>query len=336
MKRNLTICLLILCYCQISYAQMGIGTITPDSSAVLDVFSNNKGFLPPRITLTAAYSPDPVHNPATGLLIYNTATAGIDSNKVNPGYYYWNGVRWYPLSQKGNAAGDMLYWNGNRWVSIPAGVTGSVLTMCNGVPRWGNCNDTITIANGPSSGQSIYITYNNMDPGWANGNVYTNQNVYKEVAIATSVNGSATITSRGLISFNLTAIPAGAEIVSAKLSLYGLSSCNTIPQGNQGSNEIYIQRITDNWNQTTVTWNTQPATTTEGQIELPPTTSTFNYDVTGIDVTNLVRAMRTLTPDKTAGFCLRLKTETIWRSVVFSSNRNEDATKRPKLEIIYR
>ena len=51
-----------------------------DLSAQLEVKSTNKGFLPPRIASTAS-----ITSPATGLLIYNTA-----SNE----YQYYNGSAW--------------------------------------------------------------------------------------------------------------------------------------------------------------------------------------------------------------------------------------------------
>jgi hypothetical protein len=72
------------------YAQTGIGTTTPDASAKLDVSASDKGFLPPRIALTAANVASPVTSPANGLMVFNTATAGSGSNQVVPGYYYWN------------------------------------------------------------------------------------------------------------------------------------------------------------------------------------------------------------------------------------------------------
>jgi hypothetical protein len=72
------------------FAQTGIGTTTPEASAKLDVTSSNKGFLPPRISLTAINVSSPVTSPANGLLVFNTATAGSGSNQVVPGYYYWN------------------------------------------------------------------------------------------------------------------------------------------------------------------------------------------------------------------------------------------------------
>ena len=118
-------------------AQLGVGTNTPDSSAMLDVFSNSKGFLPPRIALTAINLTDPIANPAVGLLIYNTATSGADSVKVLPGYYYWDGTKWFAISKKGEARGEMLFWTGEKWTTIPVGAEGSVLTLCKGIPKWG-------------------------------------------------------------------------------------------------------------------------------------------------------------------------------------------------------
>lgn len=67
---------------------VGIGTVTPDPSAILDVKSENKGILGPRISLTSAtmqLGPDPN---AEGLLVYNTG------NVLDPGYYFWNGSEW--------------------------------------------------------------------------------------------------------------------------------------------------------------------------------------------------------------------------------------------------
>lgn len=79
-------------------AQTGIGTTTPNASAKLDVYSTNKGFLPPRITLTGASDVSTIATPVAGLLIYNTATAGTAPNNVVPGYYYWNGTAWTQIS----------------------------------------------------------------------------------------------------------------------------------------------------------------------------------------------------------------------------------------------
>jgi len=74
-----------------SFAQqnVGIGSNTPDASAQLEVASANKGFLLPRIALTGTADVTTIAAPATGLLIYNTATAGTAPSNVFPGFYYY-------------------------------------------------------------------------------------------------------------------------------------------------------------------------------------------------------------------------------------------------------
>lgn len=80
-------------------AQTGIGTTTPDASAKLDVSANNKGFLPPRVTLTSTTDNSTITNPATGLLVYNTGNnAGLAA-----GYYFWNGGTWATIATAGGS-----------------------------------------------------------------------------------------------------------------------------------------------------------------------------------------------------------------------------------------
>ncbi len=88
----------IIVFINTSTAQTGIGTTTPNASAKLEVAATNKGFLPPRIVLTSATDGTTIPSPATGLLIYNTATAGSAPNNVVPGYYYWNGTSWIQIA----------------------------------------------------------------------------------------------------------------------------------------------------------------------------------------------------------------------------------------------
>lgn len=75
-------------------AQVGIGTNTPNSSAILEISSSSKGFLPPRVALSSINDASTISSPATGLLVINTATAGTAPNNVFPGYYYFDGTKW--------------------------------------------------------------------------------------------------------------------------------------------------------------------------------------------------------------------------------------------------
>jgi len=74
-----------------SYSQVGIGTLTPNQSAQLDVVSNNKGILIPRVGLTNSVDASTIQNGnVNSLLVFNTNT----QNDVTPGYYYWYNDRW--------------------------------------------------------------------------------------------------------------------------------------------------------------------------------------------------------------------------------------------------
>lgn len=81
------------------YAQTGIGTTTPDASAKLDVSSTNKGFLPPRVTLTSGTDNTTIPSPAIGLLAYNTG----NNLGLAAGYYFWNGGAWATIATAGGS-----------------------------------------------------------------------------------------------------------------------------------------------------------------------------------------------------------------------------------------
>jgi len=80
------------------FAQVGIGTTSPDASSMLDITSSNSGVLLPRIALTGTGDTTTIVSPVTSLMIYNTATAGTAPNNVAPGFYFWNGTEWVPFT----------------------------------------------------------------------------------------------------------------------------------------------------------------------------------------------------------------------------------------------
>jgi hypothetical protein len=82
---------------------VGIGTSTPDASAILDLKSDNQGILIPRITLTDLDNSSPVSNPAIGLMIYNTG------GSIENGFYYWNGSEWRLIGQEGGGSISECY-----------------------------------------------------------------------------------------------------------------------------------------------------------------------------------------------------------------------------------
>lgn len=62
---------------------VGIGTNTPNSSAILDVnvdglpSGSKKGFLGPKVALDSYTDQMTISSPATGLLVYNLGTGGL-------------------------------------------------------------------------------------------------------------------------------------------------------------------------------------------------------------------------------------------------------------------
>ena len=68
----------------------GLGTVTPATSALLDMSSTTQGLLAPRMTKVQR---DAIASPATGLLIFQTNST--------PGFYYYNGSSWTAISTKG-------------------------------------------------------------------------------------------------------------------------------------------------------------------------------------------------------------------------------------------
>lgn len=73
-----------------SFSQnVGIGTNSPNTSAMLDVNSSNKGFLPPRMTQTQRNN---ISNPAQGLMIYCTNCGTNGQAQV------FDGTTWVALS----------------------------------------------------------------------------------------------------------------------------------------------------------------------------------------------------------------------------------------------
>jgi hypothetical protein len=85
-----------------SFAQTGIGTTTPNASAKLEVYATNKGFLPPRVTLTSTTDATTIASPVEGLLVYNLGSIGLQA-----GYYFWNGANWATIAT-GSIAGNAV------------------------------------------------------------------------------------------------------------------------------------------------------------------------------------------------------------------------------------
>tara|TARA_B100001093_G_scaffold518519_1_gene603656 strand:+ start:2758 stop:3162 length:405 start_codon:yes stop_codon:yes gene_type:complete len=75
-------------------AQIGINTSTPDANTALDIVSDDKGILIPRVELNDLNTASPLGLPVTdGVMIYS------ESGTVSDGFYYWEGNEWNPIGR---------------------------------------------------------------------------------------------------------------------------------------------------------------------------------------------------------------------------------------------
>lgn len=81
-------------------AQVGIGTISPESSAILDISSTSQGVLVPRMTTTQRNA---IASPAQGLLVFDTDLGS---------FYYHDGSAWVEVGSAAVAekANDYTGW----------------------------------------------------------------------------------------------------------------------------------------------------------------------------------------------------------------------------------
>ena len=192
--RKVVFILLISCAIVKASAQTGIGTTTPDASAKLEVSATNKGFLPPRVALTATNAASPITSPANGLMVFNTATAGTSPFQVVPGYYYWDGIglKWVSLSTTvGNVQNQGVFrstsntsagtavstWN-SRFNNIAAGdltiTSGTTFALSNGIYKieW-------ALPFQQSNTYNIMVLQENVSGTWS---TFLNENAYAAVS----------------------------------------------------------------------------------------------------------------------------------------------------------
>ena len=132
MKKSLAIA--VLFFSIHSFSQVGIGTITPDASSILDIKANGLavGLLIPRLTLTQR--DETIKSPTIGLIIYNNTSHTIEVATSNT---QWKDVI-YGTSSTAIAGGTLSTGgfgigtntpNGNAVLDITSTTKGVVLPM---------------------------------------------------------------------------------------------------------------------------------------------------------------------------------------------------------------
>lgn len=208
-----------------------------------------------------------------------------------------------------------------------------------------NAQTTVTFKPGPNGGEDASIfTTNGCSPSQYPGPPEqlnfgsTSELIYADWTYNSQ--GCPEGTHRSLIRFNgLSSIPTGATILNATLKLYGIPTAVPI-DGNsnypgspfQLTNEGLVQRVTSAWDENTVTWATQPSTTTANQVAVPVSTAQWNWDVS-LNVTDIVQDIYSSGVNN--GILLRLQDEGYYRSVLFASSDHNDSILWPELKVTY-
>ena len=179
----------------------------------------------------------------------------------------------------------------------------------------------------PGTGYSPYemmILANSSNPA---GN-----SVSPELLAETWTIGGTEVWGHSFFKFNMSPIPAGANISSATLVLFSdtLPLNGDLVHANYGTtNDFWIQRVASSWDQNT-NFNTQPSVDSIGTVHVPQTNQPFLN--LSLDVTTMVSNMAS---NGNNGFEMRLNTEQIYNSRIFCSSHYSDSTRRPYLSVTY-
>jgi|GEM_PF-1154323 len=190
--------------------QMAIGATAPNTSAILDVVASNKGIRIPNVALTNTTDAVTIASPATSLMVYNTATAGVAPNDVTPGYYYNSGTAGAPVWTRfatgtgsgwgltGNAGTNPAtnYMGTSEAQPLRIGTSGSERVRVNsgaaevGIGMTAAANNSLDITNTTTGGRGVNVTANSLTGG-------TGLSVASSAMGFTSTDGLGNITLSG-------------------------------------------------------------------------------------------------------------------------------------------
>lgn len=143
--------------------------------------------------------------------------------------------------------------------------------------------------------------------------------------------------NRVLIDFDFDAIPKSAKINKAVLNLYFNPTSKYDEalggKGNHGTDSIIVQRVTSDWHENKVTWNTQPKTTTENQVIL--TNMGIPHANYQIDITDIIKDIIENRSER-YGIMIRYKNEVPYNVSFFASSNHPDIKLHPTLKVSYR
>ena len=177
-------------------AQVGIGTTTPSTSALLDLTSTTQGLLPPRMTQAQRNA---ILSPEAGLMVWCT----------NCG-----------------AAGELQVYNGTSWSNLTGGAqVGTISTI-----TCGSATNNGTLVSGIAAGSvSSEIPYSGGNSGTNDGQTVTSTGVTG----LTATLSAGVFASSGNLTYTITGTPASSGTATFALNIGG-QSCNLTRTVNAG------------------------------------------------------------------------------------------------------
>lgn len=124
-----------------------VNSQTSNASAVLDLSNNtnNKAFLPPRVTLTTLTDINtPISNPEEGLIIYNIGTTQL------PGFYIFIDGVWSLMATRENSIMNAVFENKTA-TTLTTSIIGSFVTIGNLLSLDNNSGGDIVLNTGNNS-----------------------------------------------------------------------------------------------------------------------------------------------------------------------------------------
>lgn len=197
----------------LSGGTVGIGTSSPNTSALLDLTSTTKGFLAPRMTTTQR---DAIASPATGLLIFNTTNsrmevfsgvwsavaAGGGATAVNAG----DGTSALPSISFGSDPDTGFYSAGSDQIGVSAGGSSLFTFGANGLVSSTTGGAAVGTAAG-SAGSPTYSFAGDTDTGWFSPAADT-------LAASTAGTEKLRLTSSGSLGIGTSAPASSLDVVS--------------------------------------------------------------------------------------------------------------------------
>lgn len=145
MKRLHTLFYIIIsCFCNILQAQVGIGTVTPNPSSILDITAIDKGILIPRVSLNNVNNNmlDGLNIATEGLLLWNTNAATLGGNGI--GFYFFNGSVWEKLATTSINNTVVFKAINSTGLSLPTGTLSTLTLDTASINTGGGSYDTTT------------------------------------------------------------------------------------------------------------------------------------------------------------------------------------------------